>query len=100
MTRIIFAIVTAFMITGCVSTMMKKYVGKDIREVYMEHGKPSNEFVMKDGRRVFQFNVGESSAGSPYGLKDGCLISYITTRDEPNNSWVVVDYRYPDRLIC
>ena len=88
------------MTVGCASSVMKQYMGKDIREVYLEHGKPSNEFVMADGRKVFQFHWGESSAGSAYGRKGGCLLSYITKRDETNDTWVVVEYKYPDRLIC
>lgn len=97
----------SLLIAGCASSVMKQYMGKDIREVFVEHGKPVNEFVMADGRRVFQFNWGESSAGSPLGMKGGCLLmkggcllSYFTERDEPNDRWVVVEYRYPDRMFC
>jgi hypothetical protein len=87
-------------LAGCASGVMKQYVGKDIREVYMEHGKPANTFDMDDGRRVFQFNWGESSSGSPYGQKGGCLLSYITRATPANNSWIVEEYRYPERLVC
>ncbi len=66
----------------------------------MEHGKPTNTFVLADGRKVFQFNWGESSVGSPYGMKGGCLLNYITEEDATGESWVVVDIKYPDRLIC
>ena len=90
----------SFLIAGCASDVMKQYMGKDIRELFIEHGKPSNEFVLADGRRVFQFSWGESSAGSQLGMKGGCLLSYITERDDPNDRWVVVEYRYPDRMFC
>jgi hypothetical protein len=88
------------LVGGCASSVMKQYVGKDIREVYLEHGKPNNEFNLQNGQRVFQFNWGESSAGSPYGQKGGCLLSYITERDEKNDTWIVVEYKFPNRLIC
>ncbi len=100
MHRIILIVACTLMVSGCVSQLMKQYVGKDIREVYMEHGKPANEFDMADGRRVFQFYWGESSSGSPFGRKGGCLLNYITKRDEANNTWIVVDYKYPDRMVC
>ena len=52
MNRIILIVACTLIISGCVSQVMKQYVGKDIREVYMEHGKPINEFDMADGRRA------------------------------------------------
>lgn len=94
------AIFLVAILSGCVSSVMAKYVGKDIREVFIEHGKPIHTFDLEDGRRVFQFRWGESSAGSSVGRKGGCLISYITVPNEKNDSWIVDEYRYPDRLIC
>lgn len=90
----------AFLIASCASQVMEKYIGKDICEVYLEHGKPANEFMLGDGRRVFQFYWGESSAGSPYGHKGGCLLSYITKRDNAAGTWTVVETKYPDRIVC
>lgn len=100
MSRIILSVFCSLVVSGCASQVMKQYVGKDIREVYMEHGKPANEFDMADGQRVFQFYWGESSSGSPLGMKGGCLLNYITKRDEVNNTWIVIDYKYPDRIVC
>jgi len=100
MTRIVIAALVALTIAGCASQVMKQYIGKDIRQVYLEHGKSVNEFDLDDGNRVFQFYWGESSAGSKAGMKGGCLLSYITTRNNQNSSWTVVDIKYPDRLVC
>ena len=97
---LILPIFVTLLVSGCASQVMKQYVGKDIREVYIEHGKPANEFDLDNGQRVFQFNWGESSAGSPYGRKGGCLLSYFATRNDKNNSWTVVKYKYPDRIFC
>lgn len=85
---------------SCASQTMKQYMGKDIKEVYFEHGQPANEFFLEDGKRVYQFYWGESSSGSALGRKGGCLLSYITQYDGERDRWIVVDYKYPDRLIC
>jgi len=96
----ILVVSVAFLFSGCASQVMKQHIGQDIREAFIEHGKPINEFDLADGKRVFQFNWGESSSGSSLGVKGGCLLSYITKRNNANTAWIVVDYKYPDRLIC
>src|SRR5690242_18299146 len=40
---------------GCVSTHMKRFVGKDVRYVQVEDGQPIRVFDLPDGKRAFQF---------------------------------------------
>jgi hypothetical protein len=40
---------------ACVSTHMKKYLGKDVRYIAVDDGAPVNVFDMPDGRRAFQY---------------------------------------------
>ncbi len=47
-------------LTGCASQIMQSYVGKDIREIILDYGHPSNAMDMGDGRRAFQWVIGKS----------------------------------------
>src|SRR5690554_4707351 len=61
-TRILmkFAFIALFSVflLGCVSTHMKQYLGKDIREVVLDSGPPVNAIDMEGGVRAFQFMWG------------------------------------------
>ena len=115
--------VLVLLLGGCVSTEMKGYVGKDIREVILTNGQPMGTMDMGDGSRAFQFMwggsnqtsvtssrttqvnsdwLGKSSVQSSGNavISNGCVISYITRWDEAKNGWIVFDYRYPNRAIC
>ena len=115
-------------LSGCVSTYMKAFIGKDIREVMMTEGPPINAFDLGDGRRAFQYKFGggaivtpqvSSTTGSattvgnsvwleqrtitqPAAIieSEGCLISYIAEFSPAKSAWTVVDIRYPKRLVC
>jgi hypothetical protein len=117
-------VVLAIVISGCVSTQMKSYVAKDIREVVLASGQPVGVVDMGDGTRAFQFMIGgggpsqgissqnsaqvnsdwygKSTVTSTGGavLSSGCLVSYITRWDESRQAWIVTDYRYPKKLVC
>jgi len=116
------------LLCGCVSTHMKQYVGKDIREVILDSGPPINAMDMGDGVRAFQFRWGGGTYSVPqttttngtvsiYGNtawlnsssitsgggtfhSEGCLISYLTTWSDSHQSWIVSSIRYPKRLVC
>ncbi|SRR5690554_419607 len=113
---------------GCVSTEMKSYMGKDIREVILVSGPPINALDMGNGVRAFQFKWGGGSFTVPqttqttgnvtsYGNSawlnatsittgggtfhsEGCVISYLTEWNEKTEGWVVTGYRYPKQLVC
>ena len=111
------------LLSGCVSTEMKSYMGKDIREVILTNGQPIGVLDMGNGSRAFQFLWGGSSQtavasnsttqinGDWLGkasvqshgnaiVSNGCVISYITRWDDARNSWIVSDYRYPNKIMC
>lgn len=111
------------LVSGCVSTEMKSYVGKDIREVILTNGQPIGVLDMGEGSRAFQFIWGGfsqtavtsnsttqingdwlgkasvQSSGSAF-VASGCVISYVTRWDEKRKSWIIFDYRYPDKIVC
>ena len=120
-------LLTALFLTGCVSTYMSGYVGKDIHEVFMTEGQPVNVFDMPDGRRAYQYIFGtvigsttgtqaseiksETSGGNTANKKvtttgnksaayvsSGCLVTYIARKQ--GDAWIVEDFRYPSRVVC
>ena len=112
----------SFSLGGCVSTEMKRYVGKPIEDALISYGKPENVFEFPDGRRAYQFRWGggtivtpargqavASSFGNmtvvqttstPAMVLDSpcCLITYITRNN--GTGYVIEDYRYPKKLVC
>jgi len=118
----------ALSLSGCASTHMKQYMGKDIREVVLDSGPPVNALDMGDGVRAFQFRWGggamvvptttratasATSIGNqtwyqveaitqPGGVvaSEGCIITYLTAWNPEKTSWVVTGYRIPKELVC
>lgn len=127
MRKIILSIIL-MMLAGCVSTHMKQYMGKDIREVILDSGPPINAMDMSDGVRAFQFRWGGGTYSIPqttttrgtvtaYGNtawlnsstitsgggtihSEGCVITYLTAWNDVYQTWVVSSYRYPNQLVC
>lgn len=125
MRRIAILLVAVALLTGCASSYMKQFIGKDIREIIVADGPPMNQFDMGDGRRAFQWywgggtfvtpqtttgtvtDVGGGSAfvnatttGGHVVSSRGCLVTYFAVRDEAKQAWIVKDIAYPDRLVC
>ena len=112
-------------VTGCVSSHMKQYIGKDISYVMIDSGKPVNVFDMPNGLKAYQFYWGggdfvvpqttttqgsinsfgqfssttTTTPGGVYSSK-GCLITYFTKEDKKTKRWIVVDISYPNNLVC
>jgi hypothetical protein len=114
--------------SGCASTHMERYVGKDIREVILDSGPPVNALDLDGGRRAFQFRWGGGtflvpsqttttgqinvtgntawlqsrtlSTGGGIISSEGCIVTYITTFNAAKQSWIVESYRIPKQLVC
>ena len=127
MRALIFAFALS-MLGGCVSTHMKQFMNKDIREVMIDAGPPINAFDMGNGVRAFQFRWGGGSFAFPQTTNttgnvtsysntawlsaqsittgggtyhsEGCLITYLATWSAERNTWVVTSIRYPKGLVC
>jgi len=117
-------VVAVLMLAACVSTHMKQFVGKDIREVMVADGPPTNQFDMGDGRRAFQWYIGggtyvmpQTTTGTVTNIGNqafvnatttgghvvssaGCLVTYFARYDAAKNAWIVREFSYPDRLVC
>jgi hypothetical protein len=110
------------LLAGCVSTEMKPFVGRDISEVFIQHGRPIAVFDLPDGRKAFQYRWGGGSYATPStatvnaqtvgnwtratitenpGMlvsSEGCLVTFIAAPYE--GSYRVTEYRFPKRLVC
>jgi len=118
-------IVTAFaclVVAACVSQFAESYVGKTTTDLELDLGKPANIVEMPDGRRSYQyywgggtFELPQTSSGTvsvtgntayvtsqtfPAAAvsSDGCLVNFIA--EQQNDQWVIVESRWPGRLIC
>lgn len=122
MHRAIAIVAVGALATGCVSGQMKKLVGLPIQEAAIEYGAPINVVDMPDGRRVFQFAssrtvhtpVQAQTQGSGFGnsyqanttvyggnpVQINCTYTFYTTWNESASTWMVTDFKAPDRLIC
>lgn len=117
-----FIVGAALLLSACVSTEMRRYVGQDISEVFIAYGRPEAVFDLPDGRKAFQYRRGEGNIVIPGQTRtnvsgwgnwatatttstpdavihdSGCLLTFIAA---PNgNSWRVVETRVPRELIC
>jgi hypothetical protein len=117
-------IILLMLLSACVSTHMKKFVGKDIRDVMVADGPPVHQFDLGDGRRAFQWYIGggtyvmpqtttgtvtafgnqaflnSTTSGGQTVSSPGCLVTYFAKFDDVQNGWLVVDISYPDRIAC
>lgn len=126
--RQLFSLLLAIFTAGCVSTEMKSYMGKDVREAILVSGQPLAAIDMGNGVRAFQFKWGGGTFILPqtthttgqvtsYGNSawlnatsittgggtfhsEGCVISYLTEWNERTQGWIVTGYRYPKQLVC
>jgi hypothetical protein len=114
--------------TGCVSTHMKKFVGKDVRYIEIEDGAPVKVLDLPDGRRAFQYLwgggryvvpqtittqgqvelVGDKAYYTERKLQSGgyvvdnpgCVITYIAEWNAAKTGWIVADISFPRRAVC
>lgn len=122
------AVLILICVSGCASTHMAQYMGKEIQEVMIDSGAPVNAFDMSDGRRAFQFRWGGGTfvtpqtttySGSASAIgnsawysgtaitngghvisSEGCLITYLTNWDNDKKTWIVTENRLPKQLVC
>jgi hypothetical protein len=115
-------------LSGCVSTHMKKYIGKDARYIQIEDGPPTNVFDLPDGRRAFQYLwgggtykmprtaittgqvqlIGDAAYYSEQKIEsggqiiesEGCRITYLARWEPTQKGWIVTEISYPNRLVC
>ena len=121
-------LVFSLLLSGCVSTHMKRYIGKDVRYIVLDDGDPERAMDMPDGTRAFQFYWGGGSAAVPTQTtttgelqlvgnsvlyseqrlqtggfiveSKGCLVTYFARWDAAKNGWIVTGIQYPKRLAC
>ena len=115
-------------VSGCVSTHMKKFIGKDVRYIEIDDGAPVKVFDLPDGRRAFQYLwgggryvvpqttttsgqvqlVGDKAYYSEQKIQSGgfvvdnpgCVITYIAEWNATKKGWIVADISYPKRAVC
>jgi len=103
LTRLLRVSLGALLVTGCASQFATSYLGKDSVALELENGKPVDVVELPNGMRSYQYYWGGEGvvipgAGVAGNGFPGCLINFIAERR--GDSWVVVDTKWPDRLIC
>lgn len=115
-------VAAALLLSACVSTEMRRYVGQDISELFIAYGRPEAVFDLPDGRRAFQYRRGEGDVVIPGQTRtnltgyanwatvtttstpsavmhdEGCLLTFIAAPS--GSSWRVVETRVPRQLVC
>lgn len=115
-------LVLALLLAGCVSSVMRPYVGKPIEDAMIDFGRPEQVIDLQDGRKAFQFRYAAGSYTTPgtsystvtgYGNTAtvstvstpatvyetaGCLLTFIAANR--GNGWVIEEYRVPKGLVC
>lgn len=69
-------IFTMILLSGCASKIMQSYVGKDVREVVLDYGPPSNAMDMGKGIRAFQWTKSSSYTTPTYVSSSGTGTGY------------------------
>lgn len=112
----IVGLLAGVILAGCASDIMQSYVGKDVTEVVLDYGPPSNVVKLPDGRTAFQwsrtssytapvttnvYNYGTYATATTYGggtTYSQCLYTLFAT---PNaqESYTVVGFKQPT-LAC
>lgn len=59
MKRLVYVLALTGLLAGCATSVMKSYVGQDVRKVVVQRGAPANVMDMGDGLRAFQWHVQE-----------------------------------------
>ena len=113
---------------GCASTRMRKFIGRDARDVAVKDGPPVNVFDLPDGQRAFQYAVGggshaklkTTSAGGQVQIagtsayyseqkleasgnslqSGGCYTTYLARWNAEKQGWIVTDISYPKPSAC
>lgn len=109
-------LITFLVVTGCASDIMQKHVGRDITSVMAKYGPASNEFMLPDGRKAFQWEIietdyvseqteweeertengqrGSVSSGGGYVSESVCYYTFYT-REFANKGWEIVGFEKP-----
>ena len=121
--NLILLTIGCIILASCASQIMQGYVGKDINEAILDYGQPANIIDLGDGKRAFQWamgnttitpgmtfnngqvnalgntaNVSITSYTTPTVINnDTCL--YVLIAEQRNNHWMVTNYRKP-RFDC
>lgn len=99
-------------LAGCASQIMEGYVGRDITDVMLEFGRPSNVFELPDGRVAFQwtdtntiytpattniYNYGSYATATTYGGTASSYDCVYTFFAKPNGagSHTIVGFKQP-----
>jgi hypothetical protein len=118
MTRILALCALMTILTGCVSDTMRNFVGRDIREVELAYGPPTNQIDMGGGTRAFQWTKisvdttpmtavtttdkdrkGRKTSQTQFvGGNQSvtrCLYTFMAAWNPQSSNWIVTGFRQP-----
>jgi len=108
-------------LSGCATSTMRSYIGRNVSDVTLDYGPPVNAFDMPDGRRGFQWRLGFDNVKPRYANSDGpvmrygemtwisshtpiyggqpipgqCIYTLFATWNDARPGWIVRDMRKP-----
>lgn len=114
------------LLSGCMSTELKRYIGMPIQEAAINYGTPTTMFDMPDGSRVFQWmktttytmptSITTTGSAVPFGgsvwyaqnaqisggqqIQSQCAYTLIANWSDTTKAWMVTSYRLPRQLVC
>lgn len=120
MKHILLAVLIISVLSGCVTLDMQSYVGKDIRNVMLDHGPSVHQYNMGHGVKAYQWEminryrepVTASTTGYVPINKSGivsantiytgggahiskCFYTFLTKWNELTKMWVITGFRQP-----
>jgi hypothetical protein len=112
------AVAVTVLVAGCTADTMRTYVGRDVREVELQYGPPSNQIDLAPGSRAFQWTklsvdttpvtatsvTEKTKKGGKYTTTQftggdrsvtRCVYTFITAWDAARTAWIVTGIRQP-----
>jgi hypothetical protein len=127
MRKTLAAVLTLLILSGCVYSSMKQFIGKDARYIQIEEGPPVSVFDLPDGRRAFQYLrnrgtrqvprtattsgqvqlIGDTAFYAEQKLEVGgqvvesrdCRVTYLARWDAAQKGWIVTDIAHPKAMV-
>lgn len=103
-------------ISGCASTIMKRYMSRDISTVVANYGPPINNFDLPNGQRAFQWKIidtsyvpetvtydsqgghgyqrGSTVRSGGYVKETACFYTFYANT-APNGGWTITGFEKP-----